>query len=78
LGAGQWLSGQHYPETFPHLLLMVGNFSLVEDWTKGLSSCTSQWNIRKGQKALEEGIVTVGLKEIVPDAPAPHSTLVHF
>ena len=77
LGAGQW-SVQCPPEIFPHSLLKVGEISSVDDWTRSLPR-TCRQNIRKAQKAaFEDHSFSVHMKEILPDAPAPHSTLAHF
>jgi hypothetical protein len=70
MGAAQW-TGRW--KTRPHALLNVRNLTHVDEWVQTLPrGCR-----RTIARALAQNF-TVTAKPILPDQPAPHSTLAHF
>merc|ERR1719401_395857 len=61
-------------KTRPHSLLDISDFSSVDDWIKTLPRGCKR-TIQK--KALKENFI-VTTRPIIPDQPAPHSSLAHF
>ena len=72
MGAAQW-SGQWM--TRPHSLLVVQNFTTVDDWIKPLKRKRRETLKRAGREAQN---FTITPKPIRGGHPAPHSSYTHF
>ncbi|KAK1744726.1 hypothetical protein QTG54_004017 [Skeletonema marinoi] len=72
MGAAQW-SGQWM--TRPHSLLLVQNYTSVDDWIKPLKRKRRETLKRAGREAQNFTVIT---KPIRGGHPAPHSSYAHF
>uniref|UniRef100_A0A7S2HZX6 Uncharacterized protein n=1 Tax=Helicotheca tamesis TaxID=374047 RepID=A0A7S2HZX6_9STRA len=70
MGAGQW-TGQYF--TRPHALLDVRNFTSVDEWVKTLPR-----GCKRTLKRADAQNLTVTMRPISGNKPAPHSSLAHF
>ena len=72
MGAGQWMGKWM---TRPHSLLIVQNYTAVDDWIKPLKRKRRETLKRAGREAQN---FTVTTKTIRGGHPAPHSSYAHF